>query len=239
MNKWTLKSLAAAVVGVVALAGQANAAVTYQYVAEKSQYQAASQGAAVTVNLYLLETLTGGSASVIAPEGLFAGGVKVTRTSGDGTLTAVTPNNTARPTNPNEAPPQSFGGPGDNGTLTPTGVAFQESVDPGVPQAGVGVTLGSTGRGIAPGFADRVFLGSVTVAAGTVDTAFAVQPYAAGGGFTFTNQNGYDVDVTSANPAFTGATSGQFTVVVPEPALAGMAVVLGAAGSLVRRRRTA
>jgi hypothetical protein len=34
MNKWTLKSLAAAAVGVIAFAGQANAAVSYSYVTD-------------------------------------------------------------------------------------------------------------------------------------------------------------------------------------------------------------
>jgi MYXO-CTERM domain-containing protein len=234
MNKWTLKFLAAAGVGVLSLAGQANAAVSYSYTTDQTDY-AATPGQALNVKVYLLETLTGGSTSVVNADGGMLGvGVKGTKTAGPAgasTLGAVTLNGTdfAGPTNKEEGA---------------AGFRLTEAI---AAAAGTpGVQTGNTGGNAANAKASSVYLGSVAVTAGTDPgaTTFQLLPYDNLGGNSLTLNNFYDVDFSSANPAFTGASGNptSFTVTVtavPEPTFAAAALVLGAAGALRRRRQMA
>ena len=85
MNKWTLKSLVAAAVGVLAFAGPANAAITYSYTTDLGPNGNINlnTGESKTLKLYLRETLTAPSTSLItADQGLFSGSARVTRTAG-------------------------------------------------------------------------------------------------------------------------------------------------------------
>jgi hypothetical protein len=68
--------------------------ISYSYVTDQTLYQASSGGAAITVNLYLQETLTGGATSLInASNGLNGGAVAVQAvTQTATTLTSISPN---------------------------------------------------------------------------------------------------------------------------------------------------
>jgi len=229
MNKWTLKSLAAAAVGVLALAGQANAAVSYSYTTDQSTYNA-DAGQAVSVKLYLLETLSGGDSSVIvAHQGVAGAGIQVARSAGGlpgdpSKITGVARNTTDFPT-VDAVPP----------AVSDTNVKWFEGV--GASDA-TGKMPGATTNPLP----NALFLGTVTVTAGTLGTTtFNLLPFDAGGGNTLTN-DGLDLDFNSANPAYSGASSNptSFSVtVVPEPAMAGILAMVGAAGTLIRRRRQA
>jgi len=238
MNKWTLKSLAAAAVGLLTLAGQANAAVSYSYVTDQSTYDL-TPNETRTVKLYLLETLTGGSPSLInADGGVLGAAERITRASGAATLGQFTYNvaNFSGPASP--APPA-----GSNSiTGTPTEIGFNETIGlndvTGVP----------TGNGGANALTGAVFLGTLDVLAGTTpgQSVFNLRAFSGGpSGRSITFTNNYDLDTaTSAAPPFSGTTAaanlGSFTVnVVPEPTFAGVALILGAAGSIIRRRRQA
>src|SRR4051812_30426727 len=110
MHKWTLKSLVAAAMGLLAFAGGANAAVSYSYVTDQSGYGGAP-GQTVTVKLYLLETLTGGSTSVInADGGLLGFGIQANRTTGNALITSYAGNDADFPTFPNPKPTVPAGG---------------------------------------------------------------------------------------------------------------------------------
>jgi len=229
MNKWTLKSLAAAVVGLLAVAGQANAAISYSYVTDAPSYDA-TPGQTVTVKLYLLETLSAPSTSLIVQDnGLFGFGVQVNRTVGDSLVTNYA-NSTDFPTAPNPKP-----------VVPPGGVPnwkFSQGIDA---SSANGV---SPNNGGANARASAVFLGSVDVTAGQANATFQLLPYSAGGGNSITNTNFYDLDANGVapGPVYTGAAAGApntFTIVVPEPTFAGVAMVLGAAGMLRRRRQQA
>jgi len=227
MNKWTLKSLAAVAVGLLAFAGQVKAAVSYSYVTDQTNYTA-SAGTPVTVKLYLLETLTGGSASVInADGGLLGFGVQANRTTGNALISSYAGNDVDFPTFPNPKPTVPAGGV--------TNYKFSQAISA---SAATGV---NTGTGANP-LPNSVYLGNLTVTAGSQTSTFQVLPYDNAGGNSLTNTSFYDLDFNRANaPIFTGASSNPttFTVSVPEPTFAGIAMVVGAAGSMIRRRRQA
>jgi len=241
MNKWTLKSLVAAAVGVLAVAGQANAAVSYTYTTDAGPNGTINlnAGETRTVKLYLRETLTAGSASLLgttaapgAENGLFSGSVRVTRSAGTtASLGAVTLNAV------------DFTGPTNTAT-TATEAKLTEGIGTSDTK---GVFLGNTGGVPANGLANSVYLGTVQVIAGTTPgpstfTTLRYDPTRLGNTLTFTNLADLDAD-TNANPAYTGSTNAAnitteaFTVnVVPEPTFAGVGLVLGAA-TMIRRRR--
>ena len=231
MNKWTLKSLVAAAVGVLAFAGSANAAISYTYSTDATNYDL-NPGQTKTIKLYLLETLTAPSTSLItADQGLFSGSVRVARTAGTSTLGAIGLNVV------------DFLGP-TNSATTPIEASFQEAVGLNDTK---GAALNNTGGTAANAKANGIFLGTLDITAGpaagvSTFTLRRYDPTRIGNTFTYTNF--YDMDVDNANPAFTGTSnaavlaSEQFTVtVVPEPTSAGVAVILSAAGTLIRRRR--
>jgi len=242
MNKWTLKSLVAAAVGVLAVAGQANAAISYTYTTDLGPNGTVNlnAGESRTLKLYLRETLTAGSASLLgttaAPgveNGLFSGSVRISRTTGtSASLGAITVNAV------------DWAGP-TSSTTTATEAKLSEAIGNSDTH---GVYLGNTGGVPANGVANSVYLGTVVVTAGatpgaSVFTTLRYDPVRLGNTVTYTNFLDLDVD-TNANPAYTGSsnavniTSEAFTVnVVPEPTSAAVAVVLGMAGTLIRRRR--
>jgi hypothetical protein len=240
-RKWKgVKWLAAAVCG-LALVPATHAAVVYDYVTDQSSYTAAKAGDVINVKVYLKETLTGGSTSVIAGDGgLLGAGFSVTRLSANLPPTPATFVTDATGVKSNTA---DFGGPGavaganGSGSPTATDISLSEAI---APTATTGVVPGNTGGGVSPSIANEVYLGSFNITAGSGSTAFAVKIYNAGGGNTITNGNFYDLDFNNASPAFTGVGSktATFTVDVPEPTSLGFVVGIGLVG-LSRRRRPA
>jgi len=247
MKKWTFRSLAAAALGVIALAGQANAAVSYSYVTESQNYNVAP-GTSQTVRLYLLETLGQGDASVIAADGGLGGfGVQVNRpNAGTAKITGFDFNGQEF-----SAYPSAAGRP----VATDSNVKFSAGAFSPVNPGNVGGTFTDTSVSPAtsktitsPALANKVFLGNVYI---TVDpaaapgslTTFQALPYnVASGGNTLTFNTPYDLDFNNTTaPIFTGAVNSptSFTVTaVPEPTSVAL-LVLGGLGSLIRRRRSA
>src|SRR5262249_18422132 len=208
------------------------------------------------VNVYLQEILTGGSPSIIVPDGgLVGAGFYVTRTgtvpSGATTINSngINPNtNATNPGTPND-------GFGSGGALS-SQVANDGSAAR-LLEGAAGTTQGPTGQSTPTG--RLILLGTVTLtagAAGTV-TTFSLQPYknaptSLGG----SGQNGNtltfnftDVDVTNNTeqggppPVYTGANDSVFqtftVTVAPEPSsmlLCSLAICGGAYVAYRRRR---
>jgi len=248
MNKWTFRSLAAAAVGLLALAGQAHAAVSYSYVAESPNYQA-TPGVATTVRLYLLETLTAGSTSVITADGGLGGfGIQVNRpAAGSSSITGFDFNGAEFAAYPNAA-----GRPVPTASNIKFSAGAFSPVQPGnlggrFTDTSVNPPLGTSKTITSPSLANRVFVGDVYITPDAValpgsQTTFQLLPYSTtAGGNSLTFATPYDLDFNNATaPIFTGAvnSTSSFTVtVVPEPT-AGALLVLGAIGSVIRRRRS-
>jgi hypothetical protein len=202
------------------LASGARADITYEYVTDQTTYTAANPGDTVTVTLYLQETATKGSQSLIAAEGGLSGaGVAVaqSKVSPSGasatTISAINPNNSAEP--------DGFTGNGKSGATAANAFlsefvsnGFTGSTGPsGTTKGGSVTTTGST-------TVTDVLLGTLTLKAGDTGstTTFTVLSLknSSGNSFsghdgntlTFTNFN--DLDPNSAknfSPAYTGADS--------------------------------
>jgi len=217
-----------------------NASVAYTYDSEYSQYSVAAS-TSVTVNLYLQEYLAANSTSVInANGGLLGAGVSVLRQS-------------PLPTSPAALTNFSFDLADFNSqynsvdqSLSASGVQFSEVIsNPYQP----GVFLDNTGDGVANGYSNRIFIGSVAVQAGSVanqTTQFVVwlDDAAGVGGYTLTQAGSYDLDISRPQPSYTGAQSegattfSVLTVPAPEPSGALLfAAVAGASRLLIRRPR--
>jgi hypothetical protein len=236
-RKWkSVKWLAAVACGVV-MASAAQAAVVYDYVAGNTNY-VANKGDVINVPIYLRETLTNGSTSVInADGGLYGASVALTRmTSGlpadpsgfVGTAASVLLNKVNFDGN------SAVAGVNGQGSPSATDVSLTEAIGNSSP----GVQTGNTGGGAVPGVANQVYLGTVQITVGSGTTTFALKEYNTGGGNTITNNNFYDLDVDNASPAFTGVgtRTTTFTVSVPEPTSLGF-VMGGGMLALARRRR--
>ncbi len=248
-----MRSLAfgAALLAAWASTAAARADLTYQYFTEASSYTAVT-GAPLTVNLYLRETATNGSASLILGNGGLAGaGVYVTQSG-------VVPANatTISAVNDQTGTGGNFAGGFASAKFDATRARLLETTSfsaAGGP-LGTAVTVGDTTT-------RSVFLGSLTLTAGAQDTTttFTVQTYrnAPTGTFggngvnsntlTFNNPP-FDLDVTnnaelgSPSAVYTGANDlpfNTFTVVaVPEPGSTALALLAAAAaGAGVWRRR--
>jgi len=226
----------------------------------------ANPGDSLTVNLYLKETLTNGSVSLVFLDGgLFAGSLLVNRVSGDATLSDFIGGANGF-IYPNEAPsPDGFGGkrpPPSNASLTPK-VADSSPSTPttaGIVQNADVPPIGTTNKQLgpqvaAPGTASSLFLlGTLNVIAGTTQSTFSVKNYSDTlGGFSISqlktdfdssgngtagqgNPLGYTYTGTRAAPLYT------FTVgaAVPEPssmALCGL-IASGLSYAGYRRRKT-
>jgi len=224
--------LAAAALSGLLMTEAARAAVMFEYVSDKSSYQAAA-GQVINVLVYLKETVTSPSTSVVTgDDGMYSGGMDLVRLAAGlpaspSTITGVT-FDTA-----------DFGAGGNTfKNVTAADTYFFETLDNALTH---GVPLGNTGNGASASIPGQVYLGSFQITAGsapgTTNFNLRVIP---GGGNTLTNV-GNDVDSNSTSPAYTGVGSKvtPFSVVVadvPEPGSLGLLVGIGALG-LVRRRR--
>jgi len=247
-RKWqSVVWVAAVVCGMVMAAGTSRAAVVYEYVTDQPSYQINSAGGFVTVLLYLKETLTGGSTSLITGDGgLLGGGVSVSRLAtglpASPSVLVTDASGVMRNTVDFSGPGAVNGANGD-GNPTATDVSFNEAI--GTPPAQP-AQLGNTGGGAAPSVSNEIYLGSVKIQGGNANgtTTFAVRVHDNQFfGNTLTRNNFYDLDVDNnggTTPAYAGAAdkSNPFTVVVnvPEPTSFGLLLGVGALG-LIRRRR--
>jgi len=230
-RNWKVRLAAVAVLGSLFLAQAARAALVYDYVPDSTNNSySAGPNQVINILVYLKETVTSPSQSLITSDGgLFSGGMALSRSAtglpaNPSTITGVTFNAV------------DFKGPTSK-ALSITDANLAEAIDT---SATSGVPLGNTGGGASPVVPNEVYLGSFQITtgstAGTTNFSLRVIP---GGGNTLTNQ-GNDLDSNSTSPAYTGVGSkaANFTVttVVPEPASAGLflgACLLG----LARRRR--
>lgn len=233
---WKSVRLAAVVLCSMLLAQAASAAVVYEYITDKPDYQA-NPGDTVNVAVYLHELVSGGSASVINSDGgLFGAGFTVLRQSGDGSLKTAAADvglNTS-----DFGGLSAIGGHNGQGSASATEMAITQSIPL---SASTGIKLGNTGGGAGATMADAVYLGTIHIVAGQGTSAFGLKPYNTSGGNTITNNNFLDLDFDNASPAFTGvgAKVTTFTVSnVPEPASIGLLAGMIGYG-LIRRRRMA
>lgn len=196
------------------LAGTARAAVSYSFSTDAAVYNGTS--GTVQVNVYLTETLTGGSTSLIGDDGLSGAAFRVQRVSGTGFAVSDLLFN-----------PAFDGGPAFNvKTVTP-------------PATGSLTTASSFSHGVsfdAPG-SGRVLLGTVVIGpgVGTADTTFAIDLYDANVGNVVTFGDSFTALDDPSATAFTPLHGGQtFVVAVPEP---GRGLAMASLVALVPRRR--
>jgi hypothetical protein len=215
------------------VAGPARAGVIYQYVSDQPVYSG-FPGQVVNVNIFLQETVTGTSTSLLASEGgLFSGGFYVVEHGNSATITGLTPN-------PAFTSNGGFFSP--NFTATQARLTETESISA---LNGVGGTVN--------GKVTDVLLGTLAVKLGSApsSTSFLIEPYRFapkgpfGGsgvdGNTLSFLNNFDLDVTNNGgappPAFTGADAvppGSFDVAVPEPGTLALALVAAGGVGAVR-----
>jgi hypothetical protein len=244
----------------VSLAGSARASIIYQYVTDQTNY-VVQANQTLTVNLYLQETVTGGSSSLLASEGgLFGAGLYVGESgftpsqSRATTITGILPNNLSEP--------NGFTGLGSSG-FTPSTAFLSESVNPAFTglSGPSGTTTGGSVKISGGTTITRVYLGQLTLqVGGPGDTTFqllslfnapsSIGPLHGHDGNTLTFTNFVDLDPKiGRNPSFTGADSfvgssaSTFDVtVVPEPTSLALflasATGLGACRAWRRSRRT-
>jgi hypothetical protein len=253
MKNLCLAAFAAAAVALNACS-TAKADVIFDYIAlpaTAADVNPVSAGATVTYEIFLRQSLTGGSSELVnSSGGLIGAGFFVKATSG----------NSAAITGVNFDP--SFGTQ-LNGTVGPTG---QRNFDATQARLSENSLVNVLMQEVSP-TEFRARLGTVTIAANSGSTTFSVSSYvnAPTGTFGGSGQNGntlfgpadlsalYDADVTNGvlfgpNLNYTGANSAgatNFTVtasaVVPEPSsfLLGGAFVVGGIGAYRRRKAAA
>ncbi|MDB5354081.1 MAG: hypothetical protein JWN24_534 [Phycisphaerales bacterium] len=216
----------------------AHAGISYSYVSDKTNY-VGLPGGTVTVELYLKETLTGGSTSFLASDGGVAFMTVVAKRLPNAFPDQPAPyiQNVA----PNVVDFPFFT------TFSNRSAAGDMAEITGAPPIGSGVFVGNSGGGAAPAISDEVYLGSLTIALPnnnvTVFTLGALDPM--NGGNTVTSKSAYDLDLGvdgnfSPTNLFVpvGNTLTTFTVGFPEPGALGVFACCG--GLLaVRRRRAA
>lgn len=195
----------------VAATPRAKAGITYTYVGQVQGPVTANSS--VTVNLYLQETVTGSSSSLIAAQqGLYSAAVAVAPTSGSGsTITSAALNN--------QAEPNGFTGTSAFG-VTSAGVAYISESQSTTYNGTAGPSGSTTGGSITTSGGTTttlVYLGSIAIAVGAsgTSTTFTVEslhdapsgtPGAGYDGNTFTATSLYDLDVTNNNDGGGGAT---------------------------------
>jgi hypothetical protein len=240
-RKWKSLTWFVAIVCGMAMTPALHAAVVYEYVSDQPSYTV-SPGTFVNVLVYLRETLTAGSQSLITTDGgVFGAGMTLLRSAAGlpaspssfvTDATGFTPNLT------DFGGPVAFTGADGQGAASPSGIAFSVAVAPTKP---TGTPLGNTGGGVSPSIANQVYLGTVKIMAGnTGPTTFSMRFHDASNGNTLTNNNFYDLDVNNnggATPVYTGANqkTNSFTINVPEPG--SFSLLLGAGVVMLARRR--
>jgi hypothetical protein len=229
--------------------GSAQAGISYQYVTDATNYNAVA-GTNVTANVYLQETVTGSDTSFIATEnGLFSAGFGTKQTgsvpTGATTIMKITPNT--------QTEPNGFGGFLFQDVSSTKGYQLEVTSISDTVGGPSGTTAGgsvTTGGGTTT---TRVFLGTITLTAGSLGTTttFTIESaknYVNADGNTLTFTNGFDLDKDSTgSPTWTGADSimpaNTFTVTaVPEPSsllLCSLAVCGGAFAAYRRRKAVA
>jgi hypothetical protein len=268
--------LTLAVAATVGLAG-ARADVSYRYEAEFAQYNTGSVvapgGQINTVNIYLVETVTAGGATstsrIFTDGGLFGAGVKVTRTSGDGTIRLSTTSPfPAFSANGNQSGNTTVGFAGngfgglDNSQDPPAVIAptINDRTPSTTTQAGLivnadrgpnAVAVNQLGPQVpAPGGPGvyKLRLGSLNFIVGNQNTTWQVTNY--GPAKSTVDQATVDLDFpTAPNNNFTGAANPlggffSFTIVgaaIPEPSSMALCglIASGMGYAGFRRRKTA
>ena len=230
--------------------GQAQADVSYQYVTDSTSYSGAN-GSTVDVNVYLQETLTSGSTSLITSSGGLQSFGVASNVVGTGNSSV-----SSFAYNPlfgqQFTPKINYSGSGNN-VEADAGVTVNDPPFPGVP-------LGASSGGGAS--SSQVYLGTIAITVGPGTTTYNLTSLAdstvgnphgfggAGNGNTLThspappNQNDLDTNGGSWTGANANSTY-QFTVsgpAVPEPGsmiLTGLAASVLGFGRWMRRRRHA
>jgi hypothetical protein len=235
MNKLKSVLMTAAAAASLAVAGSANAAITYKYTTYTggtpvTTYNATA-GVPITIPIYLYESLTSGSSSLITSEdGMFTAAFSVTQTSntGTGTLTSSAGSITTNG--------QNF--------ATDGGFANSSGKDSSLFQGIANALGGSAPSGPLPNASGDIQIGSVTITTSVTNTftlgAFNY-PATKSPDLTTTFTNGDDLDANSTSPAYTGAIANPetFSVVVapvPEPTSAAL-LGISSLGLLARARR--
>lgn len=215
-----ITNITAALTG-LALLGWANSV----HAAVALQLQAGTPvaiGNSVQIPLYLTQTVGTGffGTSTSGEMGISDAGLKVTRTSGDATISLATPNS---------VPGAGFDASYTVATPATASAATQASFVLGINNART--------YGVLPTVGDSVLLGYVQIAEGNAASAFSITPYGSPN-FTVTYNSIYNLDAAgSVSPDYQPIASSSFSVAaVPEPTaalgLVGMALFL-------RRKRTA
>jgi hypothetical protein len=230
------------------LASSGRAAIIFQYVADAHHYVGA--GGNVTVKLYLQETDTQGSPSLIASEmGLFGAGVVVAQAGGSPsgarltTISAVADNKLTHPDGFDSGNNIALVYNNNKNARILENVVVTANSGPSGTTNGGSVTMSGTTR------VTDVFLGTVTIMPGdpSSTTSFDVMPYVTffgHDGNTVSVATGFDFDVSHTSaPVYTGADSfivNPFVFDVsgaPEPSTLSLGVLLLAAGAALRARR--
>jgi len=195
----------------------ARADVSYAYVSDVSSFTG-NQGATVTVNVYLQETLSKGTSYIASEGGLFAAGWEIRKpTAGSGDAAVSAQSGAIGPGQSFAGGFQTLSGPVVIGTNTVWRVV--ES----------GATTPTTSLGTVNGNITKVLLGTATFTVGSQNTTFFLgRKQTAAGGPSGTNTTSgtaqTNLDIDNAGLTITGVDQTAFTIqinvqqaTVPEP----------------------
>jgi hypothetical protein len=227
-----LNRIVSALLLLSAMAAQGRAAISYSYVTDATSYSG-NVGDTVTIKIYLQETLTGSSQSLITSKnGLYSAGAAINVKTANGSAAQV--QNQGFTFNGSKEP-DGFTGPTiavyNQGTgSAANNLEFLEAIS---------TTAASQNQGVTTNTGGRYFLGSQKITVGSGTTTYTLTSLnndtINGGNSQLGQENGntvtipgplnggFDLDVSSSNPAYTGANQAAvytFTVqvaAVPEP----------------------
>lgn len=222
---------------VAATASQAQATIVYQYVADSNIYSGPAGTVTATVNFYLQETVSGGSASYIAKDGgLLDAAFQINRTAGTGFVASLATQTSSTGTFAN-----GLGGVSGNFTAAGSQWVMQETTSTSATSGPLGVVTGNV---------TKVLLATGTFNLGTSPTTTLVLKRKNVGTNTQTFNSGTDLDLDQTLPDGTviigaGDVANQFpitlntAITVPEPgsmALCGIAACSFGFGAWRRRQ---